>query len=142
MEMTSFVLDIKVCCTTGRNFPWHPSKIRKLHVMDDINHQTIVIALAEKCREDTIEVLWDRLEMTAQDWEQRYKSQGNEMPYCFALAGPGDTMAANVRLACDLPPAKERSTTVVILDMMDERSFYLAPVSFAHQSASSTLRTI
>ena len=55
-------------------------------------------------------------------------SNGEEPSYMFALARPGDQLAPAVRKTCGLPDLPELAPTAVILDMRDDRAYYLGEV--------------
>jgi len=111
--------------TLGYSFPWTPHIVQTLDKMDDLNSSTVLVILADGCRLDQVATLTDRLDCLGKDWAYRARSNGEEPSYMFALARPGDQLAPAVRKTCGLPDLPELAPTAVILDMRDDRAYYL-----------------
>jgi hypothetical protein len=110
--------------TMGFIFPWAPPIVQQLGQIDDINSSTVLVVLADGCRQDQCETLYDRLDCLGSDWTFRARANGDEPTFVFAIAKPGDPLAAAVRKTCGLQEEPTNIAHAVILDMRDDRAFY------------------
>ena len=118
----------------GHSFPWQPRSVSLLHELADINSNTVLIIMADKCRSEQSEIYFDRLDCLYKDWVVRARAASAKLQYKFALAGPDDPVAPSVREVCELSLQQDHAQAV-ILDMRDKRSFYVAKEGTADSEA-------
>jgi len=119
----------------GHNFPWVPRSVSHLHELSDLNCNTVLIIMADKCRSEQADIYFDRLDCLYKDWVVRARAASSKLNYKFALAARDDPSAASVRDVCQLPDIPD-VPLAIILDMRDNRSFYLGKENTAESEAT------